>query len=283
MTAKIIDGRAIAKKIRAHVKKEITRLKAKHNETPTIATIKIGENPESDVYLKLRDNACEEVGIQSKHHTFSNDVSQKTVTKTIEQLNQDSNTHGIILQFPLPKGFSQHELLSHITPAKDVEGLNPVNLGKTMIGDEQLVPCTPLSVVTILDHENIQVQGKNTVIINHSTIVGKPLAMMLLNRNATISICHVYTDDIQPYTEQADIIITGTGVPDLIQKQHVKQDAVVVDVGIIKTKEGIRGDVDFSAVKEKASKITPVPGGVGPVTVASSVKNMMQTFKNCME
>ena len=279
----VVDGKTIAQEIKTSVKHEIEQLKKEHGKTPTIATVKIGSNPESDIYLRLRDEACHKVGIQSQHVTFQNNVSKESVIKAIDELNKDKNIHGIILQFPLPDHLSQNELLSSIEPRKDVEGLTPFNMGRTLIGDEHLVPCTPRALITILEHEKTKLQGTNVVIINHSNIVGKPLAAMLLNRNATVSVCHVFTGDLKQYTLGADIVITATGIPKLIQNEHIKKDAFVIDVGIIKTKDGICGDVDFSSVEEKAGKITPVPGGVGPVTVACSLKNMVQTFKNCID
>ena len=170
-----------------------------------------------------------------------------------------------------------------IDPKKDVEGFHPYNMGKTLLGNEALIPCTPRSVLTILEHENVELKGKDVCIINHSNVVGKPLTALLLNRNATLLVCHVFTKDTAQYSSKADILITGAGVPKLITKDHVKKDAFVIDVGIIKTKDGICGDVDFDSVKNKISKITPVPGGVGPVTIACALKNMIKTYKNCFE
>jgi methylenetetrahydrofolate dehydrogenase (NADP+)/methenyltetrahydrofolate cyclohydrolase len=195
-------------------------------------------------------------------------------------LNSDDTTHGILVQYPVPPHISQERLMSTIDPRKDVEGFNPVNLGKTLIGDEDLVPCTPLSVLTILEHEYIQLKGKDVVIINHSNIVGKPLAALLLNRNATVAICHVFTKDLKRYTTKADVLITGAGVPNLITKDFVKDQAIVIDVGIVETKKGVYGDVDADSVKEKAAILTPVPGGVGPVTIACSLVNMVKVFSH---
>jgi len=170
-----------------------------------------------------------------------------------------------------------------VLATKDVEGFNPENLGRTLIGDESLVPCTPLSILTILDHEKIQLQGKDVVIVNHSNIVGKPLAALLLNRNATVAITHVFTKNLRMYTSKADILITGAGVLNLITKEDIKDQAIVMDVGIIETKDGVHGDVDFESVKEKAALLTPVPGGVGPVTIACALTNMLKTYQNCVQ
>ena len=184
---------------------------------------------------------------------------------------------------PIPDHISPNKLMSTIDPKKDVEGFNPYNMGKTLIGDEYIVPCTPLAILTILKHEKIDLEGKEIVIINHSTVVGKPLTALLLNRNATVTVCHIFTKDTKQHSSNADIIITATGIPGLITKDYVKSGAFVIDVGIAEKKDGICGDVNFNSVQEKAGKITPVPGGVGPVTIACSLKNMLKTYKNCVE
>jgi methylenetetrahydrofolate dehydrogenase (NADP+)/methenyltetrahydrofolate cyclohydrolase len=283
MTAKIVNGRAIAKEIRKKISEEIVQLNKKYNISPVIATVIVGNDLSSKLYLKLRDNACSEVGIISKHYKFDVKASEQKILKAIQKLNEDSTVHGIFIQYPVPNRLSQEKLIQVIDNRKDVEGLNPVNLGRTLIGDEYLIPCTPLSVLTILEHEHVVLKGKDIVIINHSNVVGKPLAAILLNRNATVAICHVFTKNLIQYTLKADILITGTGVPKLITTDHIKENAIVLDVGIVETKDGICGDVDFSAVKEKASLITPVPGGVGPVTIACSLKNMLKIYRNCVE
>jgi len=283
MTAKIVNGREIAKEIRKKVYGEVTELKSKYKVVPTITTIKIGKDPSSELYLKLRDNACKEVGINSNHLEFDENISGDKVINAINKLNSDINIHGILIQYPVPNHISQDELMSIIHPKKDVEGFNPYNMGRTLLGNEHITPCTPFSVLTILEHENVDLKGKDVAIVNHSNVVGKPLAALLLNRNATVAVCHVFTKDVKQYTSKADILVTAAGIPKLITKDHVKENAFVIDVGIIETNEGICGDVDFDEVKEKADKITPVPGGVGPVTIACSLKNMLKTYKNCLE
>ena len=283
MTAMVINGKEIAKEIRKKISEEIVLLKKRYNITPVIATVIVGNDLSSKLYLKLRDIACSEVGVISKHFNFNANVSEQEILQTIEELNNDSSVHGILIQYPVPNQLSQEKLMQIIGTRKDVEGLNPINLGRTFIGDEYLIPCTPLSVLTILEHEHIALRGKDIVIINHSNVVGKPLAAILLNRNATVAICHVFTKNLKQYTSKADIIITGAGIPKLITTDHIKENAIVLDVGIVQTKDGVCGDVDFSAVKEKASIISPVPGGIGPVTIACSLKNMVKTYRNCVE
>ena len=208
-------------------------------------------------------------------------ATEKQVLDAIIKLNNDKNVYGILIQLPVPSHMSADNLINSISPNKDVEGLNPCNLGKTLNGDENIVPCTPLSVLTILEYEKTKFEGKDVVIVNHSNHVGKPTAALMLNRNATASVVHVFTKDLAFYTKNADILITAAGVAGLIKKEHVKPGAFVVDVAIVSTKEGICGDVD-EPVKDVAGKLTPVPGGVGPVTVACSLKNMIKTFKNCI-
>jgi methylenetetrahydrofolate dehydrogenase (NADP+)/methenyltetrahydrofolate cyclohydrolase len=283
MSAEIVNGREIAKKIRDKISREVESLKSKYGLVPNIITIKIGDDPSSNLYLRLRTNACKEVGINTNILDFKEDVSEDEVIDSIEKLNQDKTVHGIFVQFPVPDHISSDRLINSLSPKKDIEGLHPKNLGRTMLGDEFIIPITPLSVLTILDHTGIDLKGKDVLIVNHSNIVGKPLAVLLLNRNATVSICHVYSKDFKRYSKDADVLITAAGVENLIKKEHVKKGAIIIDVAIISKKDGICGDVDFEEVKKIAGKLTPVPGGVGPVTVACSLKNMLKTFRTCVE
>ena len=283
MSAKIINGKEIAKGIRKKVSDEVKKMVSKYDVAPNITTIKIGSDPSSDLYLRLRDNACKEAGIKSTHLDFPNNTSEKDVLKAIDRLNNDPGVHGVLVQYPTPEHISAKGLMKAVDPHKDVEGLHPFNMGRTLVGDEHLTPITPLSVLTILEHEKTKLEGKDVVVVNHSNLVGKPLAALLLNRNATVSICHVFTKDIKKYTSKADILISAVGKPRLITNNHVKKGVFVIDVGIVKTKDGVCGDVDFGSVKEKADRITPVPGGVGPVTVACSLVNMLKTYRNCLE
>ena len=283
MTAKIIDGKKIAQNIRNDITKEVANLKSNYGTAPNIVSIKIGSDPASDLYLRLRDKACNEVGINSEHLEFPENVTEKKVLESIKRLNEDSKVHGILIQFPIPSHLSSDKLINALDPKKDVEGFHPVNMGQTLLGNEHIIPCTPLAVLTILETEKMKLEGRYIVIVNHSNIVGKPLTALFLNRNATVSVCHVFTKNLKSFTKNAELLVTAAGVAKLIKEDHVKKDCFVIDVGIIKTKDGICGDVDFDSVKEIVGKITPVPGGVGPVTVACSLKNMIKTFKNCFE
>jgi len=283
MAAKIIDGREIAGKLHKKTAEEVEELILRYKTTPNITTIKIGEDQTSALYLRLRNNACKKAGIVSNHLEFPQDVSENEILHSISGLNKDKSVHGILIQFPIPGHISSDKLMNAIDPKKDVEGFTPYNMGRTLIGDEHIVPCTPLSVLTILEYENMDLKGKDIVIINHSNVVGKPLSALFLNRNATVSVCHVFTKDAKHYSSRADVLVTATGIPRMITSDYVQKNAFVIDVGIVNTNDSICGDVDFDSVKEKAGKITPVPGGVGPVTVACSLRNMIKTFRNCVE
>lgn len=278
MSAKIVDGKHVASRIYDKVKSVVE----KYDDMPSITTIKIGKDPSSELYLRLRDKACNRVGIASSHEFFTDDVTEREVLDKIQMLNNDSEVHGILVQLPLPvKHISSKKIINAIDPKKDVEGLHPFNMGKTMIGDEFLVPCTPLAVLKILEYENVDLKGLDVAVVNHSEIVGKPLTALFLNRNATVSVSHVFTKNLSGFTKNADVLVSAAGVADLIKKDMVKPGSFVIDVGIIPTKDGVTGDVE-KCVADIAGKITPVPGGVGPVTVACSLLNMIKTFKNCI-
>ncbi|MFH1722930.1 MAG: bifunctional 5,10-methylenetetrahydrofolate dehydrogenase/5,10-methenyltetrahydrofolate cyclohydrolase, partial [Candidatus Altiarchaeota archaeon] len=258
MTAVILDGRALAAKIRADVKGEVERCKV----PPGLATIMVGEDPASRVYVNLKQKACEEVGIKGIRKDLAADISEENLLSVIDELNEDDSIHGILLQLPLPGHLDLLTVLSAIDPNKDVDGFHPVNMGSLVAGDEEtFVPATPKGVMKLLKENEIEIKGKEVVIVNHSTIVGKPLALLFLNQSATVTVCHEYTKDLPSHTKKADILVTGVGKPGLITAEMVKDGAVVVDVGTAKVDDKIVGDVDFEKVKEKASYITPVPGG----------------------
>jgi methylenetetrahydrofolate dehydrogenase (NADP+)/methenyltetrahydrofolate cyclohydrolase len=283
MKTKIINGKSIAEEINKKSYKDLKILYKKYGVKPNITTIKIGDNPSSNLYLKLRDKLCKEIGIISNHLEYDEDISEKHLIKKIKKLNLDKQIHGIFIQLPIPQHISANNLYNIISPIKDVEGLTPFNLGKTLLGDESIIPCTPQAVLEILNYEKENLKGKDVVIINHSNIVGKPLAILLLNRNATATVCHVYTKNLKRYTTKADILITATGLPKIIKNDFVKEDSFIIDVGISKTEYGITGDVDFESVKDKIKKITPVPGGVGPITISCSIRNMLKTYQKVIE
>lgn len=273
--SRIIDGKILAKKIEAEVKSGVEALVNGRGVTPGLATILVGDDPASKMYVRLKHKACERVGIRAEDHFLPAETSQKELISVINTLNKDKNVHGILLQLPLPKHLFPQEAMEAIAPEKDADGFHPYNMGKLMIGDEGLVPCTPHGVIRALEEYNVPIKGKNVVIVGHSNVVGKPLAAMFLNRNATVSVCHVFTDDLKKHTLDADILVVATGVKHLIKADMVKEGVVIFDVGITKEKDGVYGDVDFENVIKKASLITPVPGGVGPLTIAMLMKHVL--------
>jgi methylenetetrahydrofolate dehydrogenase (NADP+)/methenyltetrahydrofolate cyclohydrolase len=272
-TAKIIDGVAVGASIRAELKQRVAALAARGVQ-PGLAVILVGNNPASAVYVRNKIRACAEVGIKSVRYDFPADVPCETVLETIEQLNNDPSIHGILVQLPLPPHIAAGKVLRAISAEKDVDGFHLYNVGGLVVGDTVFPPCTPYGVVKLLEHEGISVEGKNVVVVGASNIVGKPMALMLMQRDATVCICHAKTRDLAQFTILADILVVAAGKPNLILPQMVKTGAVVIDVGINRLPDGrIVGDVDFEGVREKASYITPVPGGVGPMTVTMLLVN----------
>lgn len=280
MSAKIIDGKAIAKKVRAEVKEEVEKLK-KEGIEPFLAVILIGDDPASQVYVRNKEKAAEKVGIKSVTHRLPADIEEKEVRKLIENLNNDPKVHGILIQLPLPKHLPERELLELVDPRKDADGFHPYNMGRLLIGAPTQLPCTPNGIIRLLDEEGIEIKGKDAVVVGRSVIVGKPLGLLLLSRHATVTTCHTKTADLAAHTRRADILIVAAGRPRVVTADMVKEGAVVIDVGVNRLEDGsLCGDVDFEAVKEKASYITPVPGGVGPMTVAMLLKNTVEIAKN---
>ncbi|MEO2065175.1 MAG: bifunctional methylenetetrahydrofolate dehydrogenase/methenyltetrahydrofolate cyclohydrolase FolD [Desulfurobacteriaceae bacterium] len=279
--AVILDGRALSEKIRGELKEEVEYLKEKFGRAPTLAVVLVGNDPASEIYVRNKIKACQKVGINSLDKKLPETITQEELNRVVKELNDNKDVDGIIVQLPLPKHLSCREVINYISPEKDVDGFHPLNAGKCMLGlyDEGLMPCTPAGVMKFFEEYGIELQGKSAVMVGHSNIVGKPLANMLLNANATVSVCHVYTQDLASYTKKADILCVATGVPHLIKAEMVKDGAVVIDIGISRLNGKIVGDVDFEAVKEKASAITPVPGGVGPMTITMLLYNTVKAFK----
>ncbi len=288
--AKILSGRDLADKMKQEYKKEIEQMKQQHNVVPGLAVVLIGDNPASLSYVKLKEKACAEVGIVSHDHKFNTDYKEEELLKLINDLNNNNNIHGILVQLPLPDHINEEKVLYAIDPGKDVDGFHPVNVGKMMIGGSCFLPCTPHGIQQLLVRNDIEIQGKHVVIIGRSNIVGKPLAMILIQKkpgaNATVTLCHTRTKNIQEITRTADILVAAVGRPHTVTKDMVKQGAVVIDVGVNRVEDKTRkrgyrlvGDVDFEEVSEKASAITPVPGGVGPMTISMLLHNTIQAAK----
>lgn len=277
--ARILDGNAVAGRIREEVKAGIAGLKADFGVTPGLTVIIVGEDPASKVYVGRKHRACEELGINSQVVRLPADCAEAALIAEIDRLNADGAVHGILVQLPLPKHIDAEKVLDRIRPDKDVDGFHPLNVGNLTIGREALVPCTPHGVVRMLELEGIPVAGKRAVIIGRSNIVGKPMASLLLARNATVTICHSRTADLPAVTRQADILVAAIGKPGFVTADMVKPGAVVIDVGINRVGDKLAGDVDFDAVKEIAAAITPVPGGVGPLTIVMLMHNTLKAAR----
>ena len=276
MTAQLIDGVAIAKLVRDEWRERASRLKEK-GVLPGLAVIIVGDNPASKIYVRNKINACRDVGIYSEVHEFPADASEEMVLRRIRELNANPDIHGILVQLPVPLHVDNNKILETISADKDVDGFHLYNLGALVVGDTVFPPCTPYGVQCLLEHTDIPIEGQNAVIVGRSNIVGKPMALMLLQKGATVSICTSKTRDLAQYTTLADILVVATGKPGLITAPMVKKGAVVIDVGINRLPNGkLVGDVDFKGVSEVASYITPVPGGVGPMTIAMLVGNTVQ-------
>ncbi|HDH45128.1 MAG TPA: bifunctional 5,10-methylenetetrahydrofolate dehydrogenase/5,10-methenyltetrahydrofolate cyclohydrolase [Thermococcus sp.] len=279
---KVVDGRKIAREMKEKIKTEIERFESRGFRKPRIANIWFEGSKESELFLRLKEKVCREVGAKSESFSFPTRARSEDVIGLIRKLNADSDIDGISIQAPLPRQIPL-SIFSELDPEKDVEGLHPVNIGKLFSGDETIVPCVPQAILEVLERERVELKGKDVVIVNHSMFIGKPLSIILLNRNATVSICHAFTRDIKKFTRNADILIVAVGKPGIIGKEHIKEGAMVIDVGISKGENGVRGDVRMEEVKEKASLITPVPGGIGPVTIASILNNLIKIYRRRME
>ncbi len=269
----ILDGKALSEKLIDSVKGKVSKLK------PKLAVIMVGDDPASLAYIRNKKRACERAGIEYEEHKFPTSITHNKLLKEIDKLNKDDSVNGFIVQIPLPEHIYLPEVIRAINPKKDVDGFNAYNIGKMFLSPEfeDLPPATPLGIVKLLDHYNIPIQGQEVVVVGHSNIVGKPISIMMLNRNATVTTCHIHTRDLASHTRRADILIVAVGKPNLITADMVKEGVVVVDVGMNKTRDGkLCGDVDFANVSKKASYITPVPGGVGPMTVAALILNTVR-------
>jgi methylenetetrahydrofolate dehydrogenase (NADP+)/methenyltetrahydrofolate cyclohydrolase len=289
MTAQIIDGKQVAADMRAELKNEVAKLK-EQKIIPGLGVILVGEDPASKSYVTGKERACEDIGIYSDDNRLPAETYQKELMALVEKMNKDPKINGILVQLPLPKGLNEAEVLLAIDPAKDVDGFHPMNVGKMMVGEKAFLPCTPHGIVKLLVRSGVTIEGAEVVIVGRSNLVGKPLANMLIqkkpNANATVTVCHTRTKDLSSHTKRADIVIAAAGRPNTVTADMVKDGVVVIDVGVNRVedatkKKGYRlvGDVDFEAVKEKASLITPVPGGVGPMTITMLLYNTVESAK----
>ena len=280
MTAKIIDGKAISEKILSKLKTEVVKLK-KQNKIPKLVVIQVGDDPASTIYVNKKHKICQKIGIDSEVKRFPESISYKDFLMEIGKLNKDDSVHGIMIQLPLPRQLNDKQIFETVAIEKDVDGLHPSSHGKNLLGKKGFQPATPKGIMELLKHTGVKIEGSNAVVVGRSNIVGKPITMMLINEGATVTVCHSKTKNLAECTKNGDILITAVGKPGLIKENMVKKGAIVIDVGITRLDNGkIAGDVDFEKVKNKASWITPVPGGVGPMTIASL---MLNTVKACRE
>lgn len=278
--AVIIDGKALSAKLKNQMKEKVDTLKAT-GINPCLAVIIVGENPASKVYVNNKKKSCAELGIESLEYALPEETTEEELLRIIDELNNNENVDGILCQLPLPSHICEKNIINSISPEKDVDAFHPENVGHIMIGDYTFLPCTPAGVMEMLKEYEIDVAGKNCVVVGRSNIVGKPMTMLLLKENATVTVCHSRTKDLASFTRQADVLVSAVGKPGLITDDMVKENAVVIDVAINRLENGkLCGDVDFENVKEKASFITPVPGGVGPMTIAVLMKNTVTAAEN---
>ena len=276
MSAKILSGKEVSARIKAELKNEADKLKAQ-GIMPGLAVIIVGDDPASRVYVNNKKKACEELGILSEEYALPAETKEEELLALIDKLNADKNISGILVQLPLPKGIDEEKVINRISPKKDVDAFHPANVGKIMIGNYDFVPCTPAGVMELIAESGIDISGKECVIVGRSNIVGKPMSMLLLHQNGTVTVCHSKTKDLKEVTKRADILVVAVGRPEFITGDMVKEGAVVIDVGINRLEnKKLVGDVEFESVEKLASAITPVPGGVGPMTIAMLMKNTIK-------
>lgn len=280
--ARIIDGKKIAAEIKAKIKRKVAELTA-DGMRPGLAAVLVGDHPASMIYVRNKRKACEEVGIYSEEHHLPAEIPEEQLLRLIAGFNASPQIHGILIQFPLPKSFNTNKVLLTISPQKDVDGLHPYNTGRLTMGTPQFIPCTPAGVLEMLDRYKIPIEGQRAVIVGRSNLVGRPVALLLMHRNATITVCHSRTKDIAAVCRQGDILVAAIGKPRFVTANMVKEGAAVIDVGINRLPDGsLVGDVDFPNVEEKVGWISPVPGGVGPMTIAMLLKNTLESAKRAL-
>ncbi len=279
MTARLLDGKKTAALVRDKIAVEVERLKGEGRGVPGLAVVIVGENPASRVYVGQKEKACKAVGFDSILHRLPEETTQDELLSLVEEMNNDPRIDGILVQLPLPRHINSDSIIAAIKPEKDVDGFHPINMGKLVTGLKGTEPCTPKGIMYLLNEYGIELEGKRAVVLGRSNIVGKPIAHMFMGKNATVTVCHSRTKDMASYTKEADIIVAAIGKAKFLTADMVKEGAVIVDVGINRLEEGLVGDVDFEALKEKASYITPVPGGIGPMTIAMLLLNTLEAFE----
>jgi methylenetetrahydrofolate dehydrogenase (NADP+) / methenyltetrahydrofolate cyclohydrolase len=279
MAARVIDGKAVAAAVRERVKVDVTAYEQEAGRVPALATVLVGDDPASEIYIRNKRKACEEVGMRSVHHGIEAGIKQEELLDLVRTLGSDDDVDGILVQLPLPAHLDSDAVVQTLNPQKDVDGLTPVNAGLLAHGTPGLVPCTPAGVMELLSHEGVELEGAEAVVVGRSKLVGVPVARLLLQANATVTICHSRTRDLDATCRRADVLVAAVGVPRLLGAEAVKPGAVVIDVGMNRLEEGLCGDVDYEAAAEVAAAITPVPGGVGPMTIAMLLANTLQAAR----
>lgn len=278
--AEIISGKIVSEKLRSELRDEIAEFKNKNGITPGLAVIMVGNNPASAVYVRNKHKACLDVGIESYQIDFPEDITEDQLLGKIDELNADDKVNGILVQLPLPDSINEERVFERISPEKDVDAFHPSNVGRIMIGNYSFLPCTPAGIISLLDHYNVEISGKRCAVVGRSNIVGKPMALLLTERNGTVTLCHSRTQNLDKILFESDIIVVAIGKPEFLKADMVKPGAVVIDVGINRTSEGkLVGDVAFNEVGQVASMITPVPGGVGPMTITTLLRNTLLAAK----
>ena len=276
----IIDGKMVASKIKENIAAEVKTLKQKTGKTPGLAVVLVGNDPASAVYVRNKNKTCENLGFHSFENILPADTSESKLLGLIHELNIDDRVNGILVQLPLPDQISSNKILEAINPKKDVDGFHLENVGRLVTGNATFKPCTPEGIIQLLDHYEVNIEGKHAVILGRSNIVGKPISLLLLERNATVTICHSKTQNLSAITKSADILIAAIGKPNFVTEDMIKDNTIIIDVGINRVDNKLIGDVDYQSVSKKTSLITPVPGGVGPMTIAILMANTLQSFKN---
>lgn len=278
--AEIISGKIVSEKLRSELREEIVEYKNKYGIAPGLAVVMVGDDPASAVYVRNKHKACLDVGIESYQIEFPEDITEEELLKKIDELNADDKINGILVQLPLPSGINEEKVIERISPDKDVDAFHPSNVGRIMIGNYSFLPCTPAGIISLLDHYNVEIAGKRCAVVGRSNIVGKPMALLLTERNGTVTLCHSKTRDLENILRESDIIVVAIGKAEFLKADMVKPGAVVIDVGINRTAEGkLVGDVAFGEVSQVASMITPVPGGVGPMTITTLLRNTLSAAK----
>jgi len=279
VAARVIDGKAVGAAVRARVREEVAAYEAEAGRVPNLVTVIVGDDPASEIYVANKHRGCEEAGMRSAHHGLGGETSEAELLELVRELGRDDDVDGILVQLPVPAQIDPDAIVGALDPGKDVDGLTPLNAGLLAHGTPGLVPCTPAGVIELLRHEGVELEGAEAVVVGRSKLVGVPVARLLLAANATVTVCHSRTRDLAATCARADVLVAAVGVPELLGADAVKPGAVVIDVGMNRTEDGLRGDVEFAAAAERAAAITPVPGGVGPMTIAMLLANTLQAAR----